>query len=347
MTTPGWVSQSSSNSFTTGLLIGCVLAIPASILAIVGFFIYVVTANTEPFLTIYGVLSIIKDAAFYLGAFLLVTIFFLKKWPALNTNQKIIAVALLGLAFLMLSTTLEDHPQWALGLIVIGFTLIVGALAVQLFRWFNAPPHFSAIAGLIKNQKYAEALPLLNESIQRQPHRWETHYLRAGVYNALIDWAAAEQDARTGITLWPDKSEFYEILASLLIQQSRYTEAISQLEPLINKWPYNGNLPAFIGKAYYRLGNYADSAKWSDLAQQKALQPRVRNLTANYYLASSLEKLGQLDPAHQVYQRMAAYKQIAPELEIYSNSSTTEGNLMATDIAEIKRRLGITQAEPS
>jgi hypothetical protein len=345
MATSGRVNQSSSSSFTTGLLIGCALAIPASILAIVGFFIYVITANTEPFRTIYGVLSVIKDAAFYLGILLLVTIFFFKKWPVLNTNQKIMAIALFGLAFLMLSTTLEDHPQGALGLIIIGFTLILGTLAVQLFRWVNAPPHYFVIARLIKNQKYAEALPLLNESIQRQPHRWETHYLRAGVYNALMDLAAAEQEARTGITIWPDKPEFYEILASSLIQQSRYTEAISQLEPVINKWPSNGNIPAFIGKAYYRLGNYADSAKWSDLAQQKALQPRVRNLTANYYLASSLEKLGQIEPAHRVYQRMTAYKQIVPELEIYSNSSTAEGELMATDVAEIKRQLGITQAE--
>jgi Flp pilus assembly protein TadD len=281
-------------------------------------------------------------------------------------------VILLSIAYFVFSWRRKKHISWlgraittgpatliiaSFGLAVIssGFgglyclTLSIALVAIVIAGIADQrtnPPYYGAIVRYLQADRYEEALTFANRSVESNPNHWKSRQARAAIYCSLREWARAEQDAQLALTLKPTVAEVSETLGCSLIQQGNYERAVTILESAIKLFPKNGFMAAMLGKAQYRLGDYSGAAKTFELALKRNLEPKFRKLTANYYRASALEKLGQTEAAESAYRAMLQYKQYINELDkTLQHPSGIEDELMANDVAEIKRRLGIHQAE--
>lgn len=201
------------------------------------------------------------------------------------------------------------------------------------------PPYYRAINNHLKAGNYNRALEFVEKSLQQKPNDWKTYHARAAIYCSIGVWDKAENDARHVIQLRPQEQTAYEFLGCALISRGDYKEAASVLQKAIEISSKSDSL-TMLGKAHYRLGEYAAAAKDFELALQKRLEPKSRYLAAAYYLASSLEKIGETSRAQAAYQKLAQYKQTLPEFKgLWADKTHVEAKLMQADIADIERRI--------
>lgn len=289
----------------------------------------------------------------------------LRNWFQSSRAYVGVAIILIGVAFSVFIWQRQKNTSWlsklpAHALMLILFISIGLAITSPLFGWLvpittcgggvvsivallsrtsSYPPYYSAILHHLYAKNYDRALEFVEKSLQQKPNNWKTYQARAAIYCSMGEWEKAENDARQVFQLRPQEKSTYEFLGCALINRGDYAEAVSTLRKAV-EISSRGDFLAMLAKANYRLGDYAAAAQNFERALQKQLNPKSRYLTATYYLASSLEKIGEVQRAQAAYQQMARYKQTLPELKaLWADKTHLEANLMNADIAEIERRI--------
>jgi tetratricopeptide (TPR) repeat protein len=208
-----------------------------------------------------------------------------------------------------------------------------------LSSWSQLPSHLRPVLKEFQAGNVAQALLLVNQSIQAYPETWQAYQLRSVIHYSRLQVAEAERDARTALKLKPDSFYNHNALGQALLIQGRYIEAkeaFSEALRLAPKQAMNHNL----GIACYRSGEYATAVEALAKATQTEL-PASQKLWVYYLLGRSFEALGQQDRAEQTYQAMQRYRDGFEKLvdSVRDKPDYPDIALVRADIADIERRL--------
>jgi tetratricopeptide (TPR) repeat protein len=123
---------------------------------------------------------------------------------------------------------------------------------------------------------------------------------RARETGDVANYPRAERALRRALELKPDYPTAQTLLASVLMAQHRFTEALALVEDAYAKNPKDLSAFAIMGDAHLELGHYAEADKlYRELARQDANAPVLVRL-------AHLEELnGRQDEAQQTMQRAA------------------------------------------
>jgi tetratricopeptide (TPR) repeat protein len=110
---------------------------------------------------------------------------------------------------------------------------------------------------------------------------------------------AAEEQCRRLLKTAPGHPQVILMLGEILSAQGRHQDAITTLQPVVEKWPNAGSAHFCLGNALHSAGRYAEAAE--HLRRTTELQPHFAGGHCNLGLA--LEKLEQRDGAIHAYER--------------------------------------------
>ena len=127
----------------------------------------------------------------------------------------------------------------------------------------------------------------------------EAHSVLAEYYLAIDDFEGARTEAERALELNPSLGDAYRWLAQIESGDGHIEEAIRLLETARSLDPYDVNVAAFLGRAYFYAGREGEAvAHWD---RTESLVPfRTRSHRAEYYLSH-----GRLDDAERMATEMA------------------------------------------
>ena len=220
----------------------------------------------------------------------------------------------------------------------------LGILSIPLVMlwigYLRHPPYLWRYVWLFRKKRYAEAAQNINEWIRDHPDDWKAIAMRSDFHLNRAQPAEAERDSKMVIKIKPDFHEGYNQLGRSLLIMAQYEEARRAFETAQKLKPNSGYL-SNIGIACYRLGDFPAAIEALTLATRKPLDHPFYSLAANYFLGRSLENMGEMKKAQEVFKNM---KQYARDLKSYieqANAAPDYPEQVATraDLAEIQQRL--------
>lgn len=153
----------------------------------------------------------------------------------------------------------------------------------------------------------------------------EVHYLASMIYSMEGDFVTAEKQARIAVELNSSYEKAYEMLASVLYQQGRYSEVIDLSDYLISKNRKNTNAWFIKGVAQNKLGNTKTAIEtWSaglninpqDELMRSAMENEVRSILpledsrrasyAKYHIDNAKQYASRYDGSGSVYEYQRA-----------------------------------------
>lgn len=239
----------------------------------------------------------------------------------------------------------------AWGMIVgnLGYTfagLGVTAVLLLLQRLFNTPISYRAAYRAWVRGDYTTALDLINRSIAARPDFWQSYQLRALIHLMNMAFAAAERDARAALERKPNAHPVYNTLGQIYLAQNRFAEAEEAFAAALALTPGYALYNYHLGLSRYRLGQHRAAAEALAAATQGTLPLAEYDLQACYYLARSLEALGETEKAQEALALMARFANALPTLlrDLENQPEYPHVVLMRADAAEIQARLNTGQA---
>jgi tetratricopeptide (TPR) repeat protein len=194
-------------------------------------------------------------------------------------------------------------------------------LAVAFFGALNLAattvdqPNFSAIETLIKQSKLELAETQLQSILQKQPTNYQAEDLLGQVRLRQEKYDEAEALFRRAVQHNPKSEEACVGRASLLRDERRTEEAISQYETCQKLAPQRTSNATELAKLYQQAGEYEKS-----LRVESAIPPVARSTKLLPVLAVDYLALGKPEPAHKaigdVLAHASADPEIVPELAI-------------------------------
>jgi tetratricopeptide (TPR) repeat protein len=119
----------------------------------------------------------------------------------------------------------------------------------------QAPLCLEALAeGYARMYRLIEAQACLTQWLEFQPDNVQAHYLRGKLYLQVNAWEKAAADMRKVIELDPQRDEARERLARILIELSRYDEALEHLEYLRQRRPDDLDSQVRMARCYHGRG---------------------------------------------------------------------------------------------
>lgn len=125
-------------------------------------------------------------------------------------------------------------------------------------------------------ERYGQAVRIFGEVIEADAalseEDWRLFFARGGVRERLGDWAGAESDLRTALTLKPGEAQVLNYLGYGLVDRGeKLDEALKFIQRAVRRAPKNGQIRDSLGWAYYKLGRYEDAV--SELERAVELAP--------------------------------------------------------------------------
>ena len=152
--------------------------------------------------------------------------------------------------------------------------------------------NYQALCDVLSAQgNYEEAVRQCTEMIALAPDLWESYFARATVYFNWGRFADADADSRLALKLDPSASKAIQLLASSLVIQSRYEEAIPLFQRAIEIGPETDRI-------YLNLGQ---TLRWAGLPQQARQAYRKGLALAQAELANNSREV--IIQAHSAYLR--------------------------------------------
>ncbi|MDO4769272.1 MAG: tetratricopeptide repeat protein [Brachymonas sp.] len=150
---------------------------------------------------------------------------------------------------------------------------------------------------LEKQERFAQALNVLNQALQADPEHAELLYARGNLYWQMERFAELEQDMRQVMRLQPDSPAAYNALGYHLADRNvRLNEARELIAKAIELAPDSAAIQDSMGWVEYRLGNLPQALKW--LKQAFENEPEAE-IAAHY--GEALWKNGQAEEARKIW----------------------------------------------
>lgn len=232
----------------------------------------------------------------------------------------------------------------------LGYTFVgLGITAVLLFlqRLLNTPISYRAAYRQWVQGNYAAALDLINRSIAARPDFWQSYQLRALIYLMTMNFQHAERDARAALARKPNAHPVFNTLGQIYLAQNRFAEAAEAYKSALALAPDYALYNYHSGLSLYRLGQYAAAADALAAATQGTLPLAEYDLQTCYFLARSLEELGEQEKAQEAAGLMARFAHALPALrrDLENQPEYPHVALLRADLAEIQARLKEVQDE--
>ncbi|MDO4794826.1 MAG: tetratricopeptide repeat protein [Brachymonas sp.] len=150
---------------------------------------------------------------------------------------------------------------------------------------------------LEKQERFAQALNVLNQALRADPEHAELLYARGNLYWQMERFAELEQDMRQVMRLQPESPAAYNALGYHLADRNlRLNEARELIAKAIELAPDSAAIQDSMGWVEYRLGNLPQAIKW--LKQAFENEPEAE-IAAHY--GEALWQNGQTEEARQVW----------------------------------------------
>jgi tetratricopeptide (TPR) repeat protein len=121
-----------------------------------------------------------------------------------------------------------------------------------------------------------------------RPH-WLIYYFRGICNERAKKWAAAEEDLKMSLKLYPDQPHVLNYLGYSWVDQGmNLDEGMRMIRRAVEQRPDDGYIVDSLGWAYYRLGNYDEAVKHLD----RAVELKPDDPTINDHLGDAYWKTG-------------------------------------------------------
>ena len=135
-------------------------------------------------------------------------------------------------------------------------------------------------------EAYGQAIATITNP--EQPH-WLVYYFRGICNERAKKWAAAEEDLKTALKLFPDQPHVLNYLGYSWVDQGvNLDEGMRMIRRAVEQRPDDGYIVDSLGWAYYRLGNYEEAVKHLE----RAVELRPDDPTINDHLGDGYWKVG-------------------------------------------------------
>lgn len=161
-------------------------------------------------------------------------------------------------------------------------------------RWMRVEAELYAREG-----KFSKARRVLKKLRRLRPDDARPVLMLAQILAQRGDAAAAERALRDFLAGHPHHLAVSNALGRLLVRQNRGREAIAIYEDIANTTGGNPEVLIALGLLYYQQKDYAHAAE-----RFRASLARKPSDRARYYLAASLDALGQGDAARKLYRQI-------------------------------------------
>ncbi len=226
----------------------------------------------------------------------------------------------------------------------LGYTFVgLSVTAVLLFlqRLLNTPISYRAAYRHWTQGQYDSALDLINRSIEARPDFWQSYQLRALIYLMNMNFQHAERDARAALERKPNAHPVYNTLGQIFLAQNRFAEAEDAYAAALELAPDYALYNFHLGLSRYRMEKYRPAADALVAATQGTLPLAEHDVQAYYFLARSLEQLGETAKAREAGELMARFRDglTALRRDLENQPDYPHVELLRADVAEMRRRL--------
>ena len=167
-----------------------------------------------------------------------------------------------------------------------------------------APGHGDALhllgAVLYQRGRPADALPLVEEAMARNPNQSYYHNTRGQILRGLGRGTEGVADLETAMRLMPQNAEAHSNLGEALMLEGRFADAEAAYRRALTLRPVFPLAAAGLGMCLRRQGDLGGALPWLQLAA--VLQPDRVDFALN--LASTFHALGHLDLAAARYEQI-------------------------------------------
>ncbi|MEX0298826.1 MAG: tetratricopeptide repeat protein [Kordiimonas sp.] len=159
------------------------------------------------------------------------------------------------------------------------------------------PTDFDMLVGLAdllqQADKFAESIPYYDRAIASvgKPSRrdWVVYFSRGVSYERLGEWAKAERDLQSALTLSPDEPSVLNYLGySWIDRGQKIAEAKAMIEQAVEARPEDGFIVDSLGWVYYLTGDYAEAVR----TLEKAVRLEPDDTTINDHLGDAYWQVG-------------------------------------------------------
>lgn len=158
------------------------------------------------------------------------------------------------------------------------------ARAVRIAPGSAAVIYTQALLAL-QEKKYAAALERLQLILRAAPEHPPSNFLAAGIFLAQNNLPQAEQHIQHFLAAQPQHAVGTRMAAVIALRSGKTRDAVALLEPLLERYPDDGELQATAGEAYMRLQAYAKASASFDKAA-------ATGATAAWRTSQALTQLG-------------------------------------------------------
>ena len=151
---------------------------------------------------------------------------------------------------------------------------------------------------LIREEKYSDAIKLLNELIAEDPDNPRYHYKLGEAYYGLGELEKALQEEQEAIRINPDMSLAYVILGQVYEQQGNTENALLMFSKAVELDPENGLAQYYLGETQETLEQYEDAL----VSYQAAADADSEWNVPRFALGEVLVKMGNDEDALTEYQ---------------------------------------------
>jgi tetratricopeptide (TPR) repeat protein len=151
-----------------------------------------------------------------------------------------------------------------------------------------------ALGNILRGRKaFDECAQVYGKGISTisKPERshWLIYYFRGICNERAKKWAAAEEDLKTSLKLYPDQPHVLNYLGYSWIDQGiNLDEGMRMIRRAVEQRPDDGYIVDSLGWAYYRLGNYDEAVKHLE----RAVELKPDDPTINDHLGDVYWKIG-------------------------------------------------------
>ncbi len=173
------------------------------------------------------------------------------------------------------------------------------ARAIEQYRPARSEPYFELADAYWQAGRSAEALPLYEQAVKREPKRWH-HYLALGVALASAGQASRALEAmERALSLAPWESTILFAMGEISLGQGRLREAEATFRKAIAMNAEMAEGPNNLGTTLVRLGDLAGA----EAALREAVRLRPESGAIHVNLAGLLSQRGKLREAMEHFER--------------------------------------------
>jgi predicted Zn-dependent protease len=202
----------------------------------------------------------------------------------------------------------HDKPLRRVG-VVLFMVLIVGGIAVGIYRWRGSGIHYSL--GLNAGRNVDRMIGELQKKVQQSPQDASAHYTLAHAYFAKGQFSDGENELKRVLDLQPENSRARMELGAVYLRQQQPKDAQQEFAKLVAREPDNAAAHAALGVALAEQDNH--EAAIDEYKTALRLEPKTRGVY--YRMGVSQAQLKQYDDAISSYSKQKEQNGDDGELE--------------------------------